>query len=198
MEKLKIFGHGSYVGDTGYNSHTREFFRQLHKHCTIKFRNFAVGRTWKGISDRPHDGESYLNNDDKQMLYEQILWTQKPLRTNVKIYPSPEKEFEPDFHLVLNETNHHIFYDEYNGPKIAYNVWESTLQPDEFFDKLMDYDEMWVPSEWQRQCTIKQGYDPERIKVVPEGVDVATFFPEEVEKLKEYNDGRFKFIHFGR
>jgi hypothetical protein len=29
----KIFAHGSYIGNTGYNNHTREFFRHLSKHA---------------------------------------------------------------------------------------------------------------------------------------------------------------------
>jgi len=198
MKKLKIFGHGSYIGGTGYNNHTRDFFRQLHKYFDIKFRNFTIGSSWKGMSETPHDGEPYINDVDKDMLYEQILWTTMPHRINEKIYPSIDKEFKPDFHIVLNETNHHIFYDEYEGPKIAYNVWESTLQPDEFFDRLKDYDELWVPSEWQKKVTIEQGYNPDKIKVVPEGVDDKTFFPEKVEKLPLYKDGRFRFILFGR
>lgn len=198
MEKLKIFGHGSYIGNTGYNNHTRDFFRELHKYFQIKFRNFTIGNSWRGMSETPHDGEPYINKSDKEMLYEQILWTEKPNRINVKIYPSKEKEFEPDFHIFLGETNHHIFYDEYKGPKVAYNVWESTLQPQEFFERLKDYDEMWVPSHWQKQVTVEQGYNPDKIKVVPEGVDIDTFFPENVEPLEHYKDGRFKFILFGR
>jgi glycosyltransferase involved in cell wall biosynthesis len=115
-----------------------------------------------------------------------------------EIYSDDSKNFYPDFNIILSETNHHIFYNKYSGPKIAYNVWESTLQPTEFFEKILEYDEIWVPSKWQAQCTIEQGADPDKVKVVPEGVDVHTFYPEEVEKLDDYNDNRFKFILFGR
>jgi len=194
----KIFGHGSYIGDTGYNNHTRDFFRAISDHVNIKIRNYTVGKTWSGFSIKPHDNEQYINEIDKKILYEQILWTENKTRVNEKIYPSDKKNFEPDFHIVLAETNHHIFYDNYNGPKIAYNVWESTLQPEEFFEKLKEYDELWVPSEWQKNCTIEQGFDSNRIKVVPEGVDTDTFFPETKELSDEYKDGRFKFIVFGK
>jgi len=61
------------------------------------------------------------------------------------MYPSESKNFRQDINLVLSETNHHYFYDSYTGPKIAYNVWESTLQPDYFFNKLKEFDELWVP-----------------------------------------------------
>ena len=199
MKDIKIYGHGSYIGTTGYNNHTRDFFRELSKHCKIKFRNFTVAKYWSGYNMEPHEREDYLNDTDRELLYEQTLWVDNNKRREDRpIYSSYGKDFEHDFNLVLSETNHHYFYDTYNGPKIAYNVWESTLQPQGFFNKLKEFDELWVPSKWQKECSIKQGYDPDRIQVVPEGVDVDTFFPEEVEPLNEYKDGRFKFLLFGR
>jgi autotransporter strand-loop-strand O-heptosyltransferase len=194
---LKIFGHGSYIGDTGYNHHTRDFFRHLSSHAQIKFRNFTVGSSWNGMSSEPHNKEYYFNSTDRQILYEQVLWNNDGGRDNHKIYSNYSKEFVPDVNIVLCETNHHLFYDEYNGPKIAYNVWESTLQPPHYFNKLKEFDEMWVPSKWQRDMTIAQGYDPNKIKVVPEGVDVKTFFPEETSH-ELTSDGRFKFFLAGR
>jgi glycosyltransferase involved in cell wall biosynthesis len=194
----KIYVHGSYIGTTGYNNHTRDFFRELSKYSQIKVRNFTVGDTWDGLSDTPHDKEPYLNEIDKSLLYQQRLWVADGKMEDFKIYESPEKEFFHDFNIVLNETNHHLYYDKYIGPKIAYNVWESTRQPETFFNQLLKFDEIWVPSEWQRECTIEQGADPDKVKVVPEGVDVHTFYPETVEPLEEYHDGRFKFLLMGR
>ena len=156
----KIFAHGSYIGTTGYNHHTRDFFRRLSEHSQIKVRNFTIGSSWKGLSDEPHNDEYYFNEIDKKLLYQQILWNNDNTRGDYKIYEDPSKEFHHDVNIVLCETNHHIFYDDYVGPKIAYNVWESTLQPVEFFEKLKEFDELWVPSKWQRDCTIAQGYDP--------------------------------------
>ena len=193
----KIFAHGSYVGNTGYNQHTRDFFRHLSKHAQIKIRNFTVGSTWDGMSPEPHNNEQYFNETDKKLLYEQILWNTDKTRGNYKIYEDPSKDFFPDVNIVLCETNHHLFYDNYYGPKIAYNVWESTLQPEGYFNKLKEFDELWVPSKWQRDCTIAQGYDPNKIKVVPEGVDVDTFYPEETSH-ELTSDGRFKFFLAGR
>jgi len=199
MNDLKIYGHGSYIGTTGYNNHTRDFFRELSNHCEIKFRNFTVAKYWNGYSMEPHNREEYLNDVDKTLLHEQTVWMDNGKRREDRpIYKSYGEDFEHDFNIVLSETNHHYFYDTYTGPKIAYNVWESTQQPQGFFNKLKEFDELWVPSKWQKECSIKQGYDPERIQVVPEGVDVDTFFPEEVKPLNEYKDGRFKFLLFGR
>ena len=198
MSKPKIYAHCSYVGTTGYNNHSRDFFREISKYCDLKVRNFTVGNSWSGYSENCHDGEPYLNDVDKKILYKQILWVGDGQRQDYKIYPSQEKDFIQDFNIILNETNHYLYYENYNGPKIAYNVWESTLQPQDYFDKLKEFDEFWVPSKWQRDCSIDQGYDPEKIKVIPEGVDVHTFFPENVEPLDEYKDGRFKFLLFVR
>lgn len=198
MENPKIYVHGSYIGTTGYNNHTRDFLRELSKHTQVKVRNFTVGNSWSGYNLTPHDNEPYINDVDKSLLYKQILFNFESNLEDFTIYPDKSKDFFPDVNIVLSETNHHIFYQDYIGPKIAYNVWESTLQPEEFFNQLLKYDEIWVPSKWQRECTINQGADPNKVKVVPEGVDIHTFFPEEVDKLGQYNDGRFKFLLFGR
>ena len=197
MRRAKVYVHGSYVGNTGYNQHTRDFFRHLSNHAEIKVRNFTIGSTWEGYNLTPHDKEPYFNEVDRKILCQQILWNEDRTRTDYPIYPSKEKEFTPDLNIVLCETDHYIFYDSYEGPKIAYNVWESTLQPQRFFNRLLEYDQLWVPSKWQKECTIKQGYPKDRIKVVPEGVDINTFYPENV-KHPVTSDGRFKFVLFGR
>ena len=62
-------------------------------------------------------------------------------------------------------------------PSILYNVWESDLQPEEFISKLKNYTQLWVPSEWQRACSIAQGVPEEFVKVVPEGVDPDIYHP---------------------
>ena len=74
MGKIKLFGHGSYIGTTGYNNHTRDFFRELSNHCDIKFRNFTVGESWSGYNLTPHDGEKYLTKRDKEILSQQTIW----------------------------------------------------------------------------------------------------------------------------
>jgi autotransporter strand-loop-strand O-heptosyltransferase len=197
MTKPKIYVHGSYIGTTGYNQHTRDFFREISKYLQLKVRNFTIGKTWNGYNENSHDNEPYINEVDKSILYEQILWNNDGSRSNYKIYPNKSKEFLHDLNIVLCETDHHLFYDNYNGPKIAYNVWETTKQPENFFNKLKEFDELWVPSKWQRDVTIAQGYDPNKIKVVPEGVDTSVFYPETTTH-ELTSDGRFKFFLAGR
>ena len=184
-KSILLMGHASYIGHTGYNEHTRNFFRKLNNFYPVKVRNFAY----------IHD-QSYLDELDHKILMEQT-WAEPPYKAG-----SPCKfDKEEVIDIVLAETNHYYFHDDYKDHrKIAYNVWESTLYPEEFFKKLFEYDQLWVPSEWAKNCAVKQGFPEDRVKVVPEGVDGTIFYPAtEVTKLpSEYNDGRFKFLLFGR
>lgn len=198
MKNPKVYAHASYVGTTGYNNHTRDFFRHLSKHIDLKVRNFTIGGQWKGLSDEPHNEEPYLTDLDKKLLCEQTLQENDNILYNHSIYSHHPNNFDHNVNLVLSETNHYYFYESYKGPKIAYNVWETTLQPESFFQRLLKYDQIWVPSKWQAKCTIAQGADPNKVKVVPEGVDIKTFYPESPTTELDYVDGRFKFILFGR
>ncbi len=201
MKQPKVYAHASYIGNTGYNNHTREFFRHLSKYLDIKVRNYTVDTNWdEAILNEPHNKEPYLLDIDKKLLHQQTLIANGNEHDRFEnfIYPSYGSDFNHNINLILSETNHHYFYENYNGPKIGYNVWESTLQPEGFFNKWKDLDQMWVPSQWQAECTIAQGADPNKVKVVPEGVDVNTFYPEDPQTTLDYADGRFKFILFGR
>ena len=79
-------------------------------------------------------------------------------------------------------------------PSILYNVWESSLQPDEFIHKLKNYSQLWVASEAQKAWSIEQGVPEEFIRVVPEGVDPDIYHPVEWTKEPE----TFNFIHVGQ
>jgi autotransporter strand-loop-strand O-heptosyltransferase len=97
------------------------------------------------------------------------------------------------------DSDHHYFYQEYNSNvKIAYTVWESTELPKKFFDQLLKFDYLWVVSEWHKEVAIKQGYPAYRVFVVNEGVNSEFLSPVETLIPSEENDGRFKFMFFGR
>jgi autotransporter strand-loop-strand O-heptosyltransferase len=198
MPKPKVFAHASYIGTTGYSNHTRDFFRRLSNYIDLKVRNYTIDKNWEWPSDEPHNKEPYLNLLDKKLLVEQTLHSEKDTREDFPIYSKYFNDFDHDVNLVLEETNHYYFYDKYTGPKIAYNVWESTLQPEYFFNKLKEYDQVWVPSQWQADCTVAQGMPIDKVKVVPEGVDTDIFYPEDPKTVLDYVDGRFKFVVFGR
>ena len=202
MPKPKIYFHTSYIGAGGYNNHAQNLIHELSKLSEVKIRNFSISpKTWNGMSDEPHNGEEYLDDNKKKLLNCQALWVNEgshkylhdhPMYTN---YPN---EFKHNVNIILNECNHHFYHSAYKGPKIGYLVWESTRVEPNFFKLWNTFDQLWVASDWQKQCTIEQGADPDKVKVVPEAVDGNKFKPDPNIELPDYDDGRFKFIHFGR
>ena len=215
-----IKGHTSFIGQTGYNAHARDFFTALSHKIDLKVRNFTVGKTWKGLGPRnlngtynePHKNELYINDYQRNLICEQTLYCgeNEPGRYGSGIcdyeinggneYLKKYKQ-EDIIDIILSETSHHYYYclNKYKGFKIAYNVWESTKYDDDFFELLKKFDQFWCPSEWQRQCIINQGYSEDKVFVVPEAVDGTIFNPKYFNyNLDNYKDFRFKFILFGR
>jgi glycosyltransferase involved in cell wall biosynthesis/ubiquinone/menaquinone biosynthesis C-methylase UbiE len=221
MSDFFIKGHTSFIGQTGYNAHARDFFTALSYKTPLKLRNFTVGKTWKGLGpanpdgtfNDPHTNEAYMTDYQRGLICEQTLYCNEGSKGrygsgicdheingggNTYLKEYEEKDI---FNIILSETGHHYFHciDKYKGFKIAYNVWESTRYSDNFFDLLKQYDQFWVPSEWQRQCAINQGYPSNKIFVVPEAVDGTIYSPQYFNyDLDLYKDNRFKFILVGR
>jgi autotransporter strand-loop-strand O-heptosyltransferase len=180
----QIVAYTSFVPFTGYAYHAREFLTPLNSEIQTRVKNFAY------VPDISH-----LTPEQYNMLIHQT-WIDKPYTAGVPYNRNPKDKV---LNIILLETNHFWYYNDYDGPKIAYNVWESTEQPYEFFEKLKEFDQIWVPTEWQRQCTIEQGMPEWKVKVVPEAVNGAIFNPDEPESIPEpLTDGRFKFMIFGR
>lgn len=191
--RLNILAHTAFIGETGYAHHARMFFTALNKYHNVKVRNYTVGKSWNSFTDREHDKEFYLTDEHRSMLILQTLYDQNGKRNDYSIY-GYDNSFAPDIHIVLMDVNHHYFYDDYDGYKIAYTVWESTEYPKDFFKKLLEFDELWVPTEWQKEISVNQGYPKERIFVVPEGVDGEIFKPIKKPTKKD----KFRFLLFGR
>ena len=189
---MNIKAHTSIIGETGYNNHSRNFFTAINKFHTVKIRNFTVGKSWKGNNKTPHEGEKYLSKEHKEMLYEQILWVKDGGRGNFPIYSFDER-FVPDINITLEPINHYLFYDDHKGYNVGYNVWETTEYPQSFFNLIHKYDQFWVPTKWQKDNLVKQGYPQDKVKIVPEGIDPEVFKPA----VKKPAD-KFRFILFGK
>lgn len=192
-----VKAHTSIIGETGYNCHSRNFFKELDKIIPVQVRNWTIGHSWNGYkNDEPHNGEYYIDDQLKKMLVEQTLLTPAGHK-EFPLYQSYLNNGKPDVHIVLNDNVHKYFWDNYDGVKIAYNVWETTRQPDEFFEQLKKFDQVWVPSEWQRRCTIEQGIPSDKVKVVPEGVDINSYKPKN-RVISNPINRPFRFIIVGR
>lgn len=195
-----IFAHTSIIGETGYNCHARNFFTELDKITPVSVRNATVGSTWTGFFDEPHNSEYYMTDQLRKMLKKQSLID---VTSNSLVdYPIYKKYIDDrtskysNINIILNDNLHEYFNQSYTGLKIAYNVWETTRQPFEFFEQLKTFDQVWVPSKWQAQCTIDQGIPAHKVKVVPEGVDVDLFKPIKIKKQNKTDP--FQFIVIGR
>ena len=187
---MKVLASTSFIGTTGFANHAQSFLTSLDKLTPIKVRNSTIGNSWKGHSLTSHDKEPYITDQMKDMLILQTLKSNegridKPLYNHDPLYT-------PDINLVLAEHNNHYFYNEYQGYKIAYNVWETDQYDPQFLNQLSKFNELWVPSEWQKQISIDQGYPSDRIFVIPEGVDGNQFKPGNEPK------GKFKVLVAGR
>jgi len=213
MSSKYIKAHTSFVGQTGYNAHSRDFFTALSKIINVGIRNFTVGKTWNGLGVKnpdgkyndPHTREDYLSDYQRKLICEQSLFSSETDIRNYEVNDGLKyKSLYNDndiIDIVLSETNHHYYHDLYlyKGFKIAYNVWESTRYDDKFFNLLKEYDQLWCPSEWQRKCIIDQGYDQSKVFVVPEAVNGNVFNPDFFNpELELYKDNRFKFLLVGR
>jgi autotransporter strand-loop-strand O-heptosyltransferase len=194
---LKVRAHTCYLGKTGYAAHSRSFFRELSKYVELRVRNY----TWDPNPD-------YINNQDLSIVDQITLSDNLGNRSTYPItqafphldWKNSNNDFKQDIDIVLMEQNHAYFYEEYNSKiKIAYTVWESTLLENSFFRKLLEFDYLWVVTQWHKDCIIKQGFPSQRVFIVNEGVN-SEFF-KQVEKpahITELHDGSFNFIFFNR
>jgi len=162
MSKIQVKAHTSFLGHTGYNNHSKNFFTNLNKYIPTRVRNYSY------CNDL-----SYLKPEELALVIEQE-WIDHPYKIGSPFIRDPEAML---VNIVLNESHHYFFYDKYESPMIAYNVWEATRQIPEYFNRILEYDQFWCPTEWQRKCTIEQGYPADRVKVVHEGVNGNIFKP---------------------
>lgn len=91
-----------------------------------------------------------------------------------------------------------LFHNPYSIPRIeapyriVYTMFESTKIPDDWIDYLKAADEVWVPSEWNRQVFERSGI---KTTVVPLGYDERSYtFIDRTEARKERRP--FTFLHY--
>lgn len=73
-----------------------------------------------------------------------------------------------------------------------WNVWETTRLPllQKQLCEAADY--IWTPSSWGKQNLIGNGFDPQKVSIVPQGVDDAFFTPGPI------CSGNFRFLMVGK
>lgn len=84
------------------------------------------------------------------------------------------------------------------GPRILYTVWESTKLPDDWLPPLLAADQVWTASRWGAAVMARNGVDPGRLYVVPEGVDPEIFNPRAPATEVILDRPGYKFLNIGR
>jgi len=74
----------------------------------------------------------------------------------------------------------------------CWNVWETTRLPLSQRELCLSTDYVWTPSSWGRQNLIANGIQPEKVFIVPEGVDNDFFTPGQKPS------GNFRFFMVGK
>jgi len=79
---------------------------------------------------------------------------------------------------------------------IIMQPWEMSLLPVEFVEIFNRADEVWTPSTFCRRVFIDSGVDPEKVQVIPNGVNPSVFTPAgDIPALPTTK--RFKFLYVG-
>ena len=83
-----------------------------------------------------------------------------------------------DVHINLTLKEHWNILNNpmFKGKKIAYPVFEWT-NTENFPEIFKQHDQLWVPTQWQKDNIIKSGYNADKIKIIPEGVNPNIFHP---------------------
>lgn len=97
-------------------------------------------------------------------------------------------------------TVHHGWPPNWQKPSgdawVVIQPWEYGALPSEWVRQLQRVDQVWAPTEHVRRTYVDSGIAPEKVKIVPNGVDPDQFSPS-AKPLELNTDKRFKFLFVG-
>ena len=153
---------------SGYGAVSRNHLRELdtYKKMGLNIR-LKVKKFWRGVSPELGKTGDILNRLE-----------QAPISND-------------DFIFLEHLTPENFFIDPRAKYHIAYTPFETDGAPVSWLLPLKGMDEIWVPSQHNKNAYARVGMDPKKIHVIPHGVEVEKFNPD-IEPLK-YNRGKFNF-----
>jgi hypothetical protein len=83
-----------------------------------------------------------------------------------------------------------------NGKLVVIQPWEFGSLPEQWLKDSASVDEFWVPSEYVRRVYVESGVPADKVKVVPNGVDLEKFQPQ-ARPMKLATQKKFKFLFVG-
>ncbi len=137
-------------------------------------------------------------------------------KVNLSLVPYEQDTFDPRVSMPsaiplmwrvrapLERTDVHVrhqwppnFIAPAEGAWVIIQPWEYGGIPLDWVSPMRDsVDEIWVPTNWVRECYIKSGIPGEKVFTIPNGVDTALFNPEG-ERVHFKTAKKFKFLYLG-
>ena len=115
------------------------------------------------------------------------------LGMNKKLLESMEKKpiDNNNFIFIQHLTPENFFVDPRARYHVCYTPFETDGAPISWLLGLKAMDEIWVPSEVNKKAYARMKIDPNKIHVIPHGVDIDTYNPD--VKPLDYKHGKFNF-----
>ena len=82
-------------------------------------------------------------------------------------------------------------------PSIGYTVFEGSRLPKPWVSQLKDLDYCWVVSQFARKVLISEGIQPQKISIIPEGVD-PDIFNTKVKPAVNHQTNKYRFLAMGK
>lgn len=112
-----------------------------------------------------------------------VNWNPNNVKNKINI--EVRHQWPPDFSTSLAQI------------KILVQPWEFGGIPNEWIEPIKnEFDEIWCPSSWVKQCYIDSGIPKNKIQVIPNGVNTSVFTPLG-PKFKLKTKKSFKFLFLG-
>jgi glycosyltransferase involved in cell wall biosynthesis len=84
-------------------------------------------------------------------------------------------------------------FDEAPWPVVVIQPWEFGIIPKDWVEQCEGIQEIWTPSSYSKTCFTRGGVAEERVRVVPNGVDLEVFHPEKTSGGR----GQVRFLYVG-
>ena len=184
-----------------------QYFSREIEIAVASHQSLHPGVVWEGSQFVYHS----LAHVNRQLCWRLL----KKGSLNLSIKPYEPDQFDPKNELpeMANLANHvnkrlrnvkvHVrhqwppnFKPPESGAWVMIQPWEFGGIPLEWVAPMRDVvDELWVPTHWVKDCYVDSGIPAEKVKVIPNGVDLGIFNPEgDTFPLKTQKSFKFLFV----
>lgn len=168
---------GSIFHRTGYSAATRNHLRGLHR---LGFP-VHVQELWRN--------SKFLPSDEDMLWYSQMS-RRKPAPGAVCVVMHPPTLLPEGLSILehCRATNPGM------GRYIAYTMFESDRLPGSWVERLEAAEEIWVPTQFNRESFLRSGVEESKLRVMPLGIDTELFSPRRHFPKRDANETEFKFL----